>query len=47
MPKGGRLTIATRNQRLDADYARATSDVIPGDYAVIEVSDTGTGMAPR
>ncbi len=44
MPKGGRLMIATGNRRLDDDYAASHPDVIPGDYATIEVSDTGTGM---
>ncbi|HXP29741.1 MAG TPA: MASE4 domain-containing protein, partial [Stellaceae bacterium] len=44
MPKGGRLMIATANRRLDADYAAAHAEVTPGDYAMIEVSDTGSGM---
>jgi PAS domain S-box-containing protein len=43
---GGRLIIETSNQRLDEDYARANVDVVPGDYAMIAVSDTGAGMAP-
>jgi signal transduction histidine kinase/ActR/RegA family two-component response regulator len=45
MPKGGRLTIATRNRRLDIDNEAARPEITPGDYAVIEVSDTGTGMS--
>jgi PAS domain S-box-containing protein len=45
MPKGGRLTIATRNRRLDDDYAARHPEVTPGDHAVIEVGDTGTGMS--
>lgn len=44
MPKGGRLTIVTANRHLDADYAAQHADVAPGDYAMIEVSDSGTGM---
>ncbi|HXQ53541.1 MAG TPA: ATP-binding protein [Stellaceae bacterium] len=44
MPKGGRITIATRNTALDEDYAAGHVDVEPGDYVVIEFSDTGTGM---
>jgi len=44
MPKGGRLSIVTGNRQLDADYAAAHPDVTPGDYAMIEVSDDGTGM---
>ncbi|MBI3514584.1 MAG: PAS domain S-box protein [Proteobacteria bacterium] len=46
MPKGGRLTIATANRRLDADYAAEHPEVTPGDYAVLQVSDTGAGMPP-
>jgi PAS domain S-box-containing protein len=45
MPKGGRLTFATGNRRLDEDYASLHQDVVPGDYAMLEVSDTGSGMA--
>jgi len=45
MPKGGRLTIATKNRRLDTDYAALHPEVTPGDHAMIEVSDTGTGMS--
>jgi CheY-like chemotaxis protein len=37
----------TRNTRLDEDYAVAHTELAPGDYASIEVSDTGTGMAPE
>jgi PAS domain S-box-containing protein len=44
MPKGGRLTIATANRQLDADYAATHVEVTPGDYAAIEVTDTGAGM---
>ena len=47
MPSGGVLRIATANRRLDADYAALQPDVALGDYAVIEVSDTGTGMPPE
>lgn len=46
MTKGGRLIIGTRNGELDKDYASEHPEVRPGDYAIIEVSDTGTGM-PR
>jgi PAS domain S-box-containing protein len=46
MPNGGRLIIATANRRLDADYAAGHAELAPGDYAMIEVSDTGTGIPP-
>ena len=46
MPNGGRLRFATANRRLDADYAASHLDVAVGDYAMIEVSDSGTGI-PR
>ena len=46
MPRGGALLIDTRNGRLDAAYAAAHTDVTPGDYVVVEVSDSGTGMPP-
>ena len=44
MPRGGRLTISTDNATLDNDYALAHPGAVPGDYAVLSVSDTGTGM---
>jgi PAS domain S-box-containing protein len=46
MPNGGRLSIRTSNSRLDGDYASEHADVTPGDYVMIEVSDTGTGIPP-
>jgi two-component system, cell cycle sensor histidine kinase and response regulator CckA len=46
MPGGGRLTISTRNIGIDEDYAASQADVTPGDFAVLEVSDTGIGMPP-
>ena len=47
MPTGGRLTIRTGNRTLDEDYASIHPEVTPGDYAMIEVSDTGTGIPPE
>jgi signal transduction histidine kinase/CheY-like chemotaxis protein len=47
MPKGGQLIIATRNTTLDASYTAQYPDVNAGDYALIEVCDTGTGIQPE
>jgi PAS domain S-box-containing protein len=47
MPRGGSLLIATQNGRLDEAYAAAHADVASGDYVIIEVSDSGTGMPPE
>jgi signal transduction histidine kinase len=44
MPEGGKLTIETANAHLDDDYARSRGDVVPGQYVLVCVSDTGTGM---
>jgi signal transduction histidine kinase len=44
MPNGGKLSIATGNITLNQSYCRANQGAIPGDYVVLRVSDTGTGM---
>jgi two-component system cell cycle sensor histidine kinase/response regulator CckA len=44
MPHGGKLTIATSNATLDDKYALSHTGVNPGEYVMLSVSDTGTGM---
>ena len=43
--EGGQLTIRTRNLTLTQAKRRGAEDVPAGDYAVIEVADTGVGIA--
>ena len=47
MPNGGRLTLETANLQLDGTYVSGNPDVLPGDYVMLAVSDTGTGIPPE
>jgi nitrogen-specific signal transduction histidine kinase len=47
MPKGGNLTIETANAELDVGYARQHPEVLPGQYVMVSVADSGTGMSPQ
>ncbi len=47
MQDGGRLTIEVANKVLDHAYARSHVEVTAGDYVMVAVSDTGTGMPPE
>ena len=46
MPDGGRLTIETRPLTVAAGHARRVSDLPPGTWALLVVTDTGRGMEP-
>ncbi len=42
--RGGHLTVETANAHIDDNYARSHTDVMAGQYVLICVTDTGTGM---
>jgi PAS domain S-box-containing protein len=44
MPQGGRLTLETRNTRLDAAFCFDHPHVEPGEFVSVSVTDTGTGI---
>ena len=44
MPEGGKLTIATHNVTLDANHAHLHKNARAGDFVMLSVNDTGTGM---
>ena len=46
MADGGRLTIETSNAHLDDSYARLNDEVTPGQYVLVAVTDSGSGMTP-
>ncbi len=46
MPEGGKITIETANGYLDETYAAGFNEVSPGQYSVLSVTDTGTGIDP-
>ncbi len=52
MPDGGKLTIETANAMLDESYAALAVEVVPGQYVVISITDSGfrhvaRGVGPR
>jgi CheY-like chemotaxis protein len=44
MPAGGKLTIQTANVVLNQEYSQNHVPIEPGNYIMLAVSDTGTGM---
>ena len=44
MPRGGEVRITTRNLRLARDLHRDRAVILKGDYVVVEVADSGTGI---
>lgn len=44
MPEGGKLTIETSNAYLDDEYCGQQEDLIPGQYVLVAISDSGSGM---
>jgi PAS domain S-box-containing protein len=47
MPRGGLLTIETRDAELGEEYCSERVDIAPGRYVALAVSDTGCGMTPE
>ena len=44
MPSGGKLTIETSNVSVDEEHARFHPPLVPGNYVMLAISDTGAGM---
>jgi len=47
MPNGGKLTMETANVTFDAESVGRYPELKPGDYALLTITDTGTGMIPE
>lgn len=46
MPQGGCITISACTARIDETHCESVRDARPGDYILVKVADTGTGIAP-
>ncbi|MEP6947392.1 MAG: PAS domain S-box protein [Acidobacteriota bacterium] len=47
MPLGGTLKLTARNVSIDENYARMNIDASAGNFVMLIVTDTGTGMSPN
>jgi two-component system, cell cycle sensor histidine kinase and response regulator CckA len=47
MPRGGSLIIETRRSMITEDFCRGHAEALPGDFCILQVSDTGTGIPPE
>ncbi|WP_144441151.1 hybrid sensor histidine kinase/response regulator [Bradyrhizobium sp. CCGE-LA001] len=45
MPSGGKLTVEAVNVSADEDYCRINPELSPGQYVILCVTDTGSGMS--
>jgi signal transduction histidine kinase len=45
MPNGGKLIITTANTTLDKNHLKYSPDLCAGDYVMLAIADTGTGMS--
>ncbi|MDR3405950.1 MAG: PAS domain S-box protein [Chthoniobacter sp.] len=47
MPNGGKLTLAAENIAIDAQYSGLNSEAKPGPYVLLQIEDSGVGIAPE
>ncbi len=47
MPRGGKLLLETANITLGETYIKSHFDIVPGDYVMLAISDSGHGMTPE
>ncbi len=47
MPNGGTLTLATQNLAITDEEIRGRTRIAPGDYVMLTVRDTGSGIEPH